>query len=68
MAHFLFNSYFTTIIGIVIVCAGVIAYCYHIGAIYDKFKKEGIRVEAKIISKEKNRCVRHREYKIPYDC
>ncbi|MDM9618670.1 DUF3592 domain-containing protein [Kosakonia cowanii] len=53
MAQFLFNSYFTTIIGIVIFCAGVIAYCYHTGTIYDKFKKEGARVEAKIISKEK---------------
>lgn len=52
MAQFLFNSYFTTIIGIVIFCAGVIAYCYHTGTIYDKFKKEGARVEAKIISKE----------------
>lgn len=47
------NSLFITIIGIVIACVGVIAYCYHTGAIYDKFKKEGVRVEAKIISKEK---------------
>ena len=53
MAHLLFDSYFTTIIVIVIVCAGVIAYCYHTGAIYDKFKKEGVRVEAKIVSKVK---------------
>lgn len=47
------NSSLITLIGIVIACVGVIAYCYHTGAIYDKFKKEGIRVEAKIISKEK---------------
>ena len=50
MAHILSNSYFTTIIGIVIVCAGVIASCHHTGAIFDKFKKEGVRVEGKIIS------------------
>ena len=31
----------------------MIAYCYHTGAIYDKFKKEGVRVEAKIVSKVK---------------
>jgi hypothetical protein len=48
----LLNSSFITLIGVVIACVGVIAYCYHTGAIYDKFKKEGIRVEAKIISKE----------------
>lgn len=47
------NSSFITLIGFVIACVGVIAYCYHTGAIYDKFKKEGVRVEGKIISKEK---------------
>lgn len=34
-------------------CAGVIAVCYRTGATYDKFKKEGVKTEAKIISKEK---------------
>lgn len=47
------SSHFITIIALFIAFAAVIAYCYHTGAIYDKFKKEGIRVEAKIISKEK---------------
>jgi len=49
----LLSSPFITLIGVVIACVGLIAYCYHTGAIYDKFEKEGIRVEAKIISKEK---------------
>jgi len=49
----LLNSPFITISGVLIACAGVIAYCYHTGATYDKFKKDGVRVEAKIISKEK---------------
>lgn len=47
------DSPFITIIALVIACVGVIAYCYHTGATYDKFKKDGARVEAKIISKEK---------------
>ena len=47
------DSPFITIIALVIACTGVIAYCYHTGATYDKFKKDGVRVEAKIISKEK---------------
>lgn len=47
------DSPFITIIALVIACTGVIAYCYHTGATYDKFKKVGVRVEAKIISKEK---------------
>lgn len=47
------SSHFITIIALFIACAVVIAYCYHTGAIFDKFKKEGVRVEAKIISKEK---------------
>lgn len=47
------DSPFIAIIAIVIACAGVIAYCYHTGATYDKFKKDGVRVETKIISKEK---------------
>jgi len=49
----LFNSPLITIAGLIIACAGVIAVCYRTGATYDKFKKEGIRTEAKIISKEK---------------
>jgi len=49
----LLDSPFITIIALVMACAGVIAYCYHTGATYDKFKKVGVRVEAKIISKEK---------------
>ncbi len=47
------DSPFITIIALVIACVGVIAYCYHAGATYDEFKKVGVRVEAKIISKEK---------------
>lgn len=46
------DSPFITIIALVIACVGVIAYCYHTGATYDEFKKVGVRVEAKIISKE----------------
>lgn len=49
----MFNSSFIIISVFLIACTGVIAYCYHTGATYDKFKKMGVRVEAKIISKEK---------------
>lgn len=47
------DSPVVTISIIFIVCMGVFLYCYHTGVVHDKFKKEGIRTEAKILSKEK---------------
>lgn len=47
------DSPVVTISIICIVCMGVFLYCYHTGVVHDKFKKEGIRTEAKILSKEK---------------
>lgn len=49
----LFNSPFITIILIVLALVGVFIFCYQTGVDYEKFKKEGIRTEAKILSKEK---------------
>ena len=41
----------TLIIAIVIII--VIAYCYKTGATYDRFKKDGVRTEARILNMEK---------------
>ncbi|WLI76980.1 DUF3592 domain-containing protein [Kosakonia sp. H02] len=49
----MFNSPFITIAFIVLACVGVFVFCYQTGVNYEKFKKEGIRTEAIIVSKEK---------------
>ena len=46
------NPFGLALVLITIVLA-VIAYCYSTGNTYDKFKKNGIRTEAKIINMEK---------------
>ncbi|ANR77099.1 hypothetical protein BBB57_01805 [Kosakonia sacchari] len=53
MAAIVFDSPVFIISLIFIACMGVFLYCYHTGIVHDKFKKEGIRTEAKILSKEK---------------
>lgn len=53
MAAIVFDSPVFTISLIFIVCIGILLYCYHTGIVHDKFKKEGVRTEAKILSKEK---------------
>ncbi|ELN2735723.1 TPA: hypothetical protein QDZ66_003610 [Pluralibacter gergoviae] len=47
------NSLWLTLLLIAVSIGAVIAYCYNTGASYDKFKKEGIRTEAKINKMEK---------------
>lgn len=47
------NSPFVTVLALLVSCAGVFIYCYQTGATIDKYKKEGIKAEAKIISKDK---------------
>jgi len=42
-----------TIAGIIIACIAVFVVCCITGGDYNKFKNEGVRTEAKIISKEK---------------
>lgn len=42
----------TMILASIIIC-GVVYYCYSTGEKYDKFKKDGVRVEAKVLSMEK---------------
>lgn len=47
------NSPFITISGIILACIAVFVVCCITGEDYNKFRKEGVRTEAKIISKEK---------------
>lgn len=47
------NSLWLTLLLTAVSIGAVIAYCYNTGASYDKFKKVGIRTEAKINKMEK---------------
>ena len=47
------NSSLMTIAGIIIACVGVLVVCYITGEDYNKYRKEGVKTEAKIISKVK---------------
>ncbi|EOL8942823.1 DUF3592 domain-containing protein [Cronobacter dublinensis] len=49
----MFGSFEITIIVMVAVIVGMFLYVYNTGVSYEKFQKEGIRTEAKILSMEK---------------
>lgn len=49
----MFNSYWTSIVIIILAFAVVFVYVYISGGRYEAFKKNGIKTEAKILSKEK---------------
>ncbi|WP_312688886.1 DUF3592 domain-containing protein [Kosakonia sp.] len=48
-----FDSPWFTVLLITLIVLALVVYCYHTGAVYDKYKKNGIRTEANIVSKEK---------------
>ncbi|ELY4440544.1 hypothetical protein SMZ43_004250, partial [Cronobacter dublinensis] len=47
------NSGSVTVILAIIILGGLLFSCYNTGVSYEKFQKEGIRTEAKILSMEK---------------
>ncbi|EOW6736696.1 DUF3592 domain-containing protein [Cronobacter dublinensis] len=49
----MFGSFEVTIIFMMAVIVGIFFYLYNTGVSYEKFQKEGIRTEAKILSMEK---------------
>ncbi|ELQ6221478.1 DUF3592 domain-containing protein [Cronobacter turicensis] len=49
----MFNSFESTIIVMVAIMVGIFFYCYKTSLSYEKFKKEGVRTEAKVLSMEK---------------
>ncbi|EKM6459742.1 hypothetical protein PU850_004291, partial [Cronobacter dublinensis] len=49
----MFGSFEITIIVMVAVIVGMFLYMYNTGVSYEKFQKEGIRTEAKILSMKK---------------
>lgn len=49
----MFNSFESTIIVMAAIMVGIFFYCYKTSLSYEKFKKDGVRTEAKILSMEK---------------
>ncbi|EGT5683497.1 DUF3592 domain-containing protein [Cronobacter turicensis] len=49
----MFSSFESTIIVMAAIMVGIFFYCYKTSLSYDKFKKDGVRTEAKILSMEK---------------
>lgn len=49
----MFDSIAGTLILAIVILFGLFLYCYHSGYNYDKFKANGIRTEAKILSMKK---------------
>ncbi|EKZ5662040.1 hypothetical protein REX01_001183 [Klebsiella aerogenes] len=49
----MFDSMWGTLILAIVILFGLFLYCYRSGSNYDKFKANGIRTEAKILSMEK---------------
>ncbi|EJG0604924.1 DUF3592 domain-containing protein [Cronobacter sakazakii] len=49
----MFNSFESTIIVMGAIMVGIFFYCYKTSLSYEKFKKDGVRTEAKILSMEK---------------
>lgn len=49
----MFDSMWGTLILAFLILFGLFLYCYRSGSNYDKFKANGIRTEAKILSMEK---------------